>query len=124
MVVNSGQCFQERQSRHDIVEMVLRHQNDLQPLTSVVSLGSPLPLQEIWHERPLVCGKALTAAKEKQEGVAVPHEDWRDLLGGSCNGETASMRGVGAARTMDEKHGRGRTGACRSPQKCFEPQIA
>jgi hypothetical protein len=55
--------------------LLRRQQQKLKVFSGGVTLGSVLMLEGILNEGSLICGKALSAAAEMEEGVAVPDKD-------------------------------------------------
>ena len=95
----------------------------LQTLTSFLSLGILFPLQHTLHKRPLVGGKALTSPEQIEESVAMFDEGRRESFGCFSNRKAASMRGVGAARAMNEKDSGRWSRSGRSPEVTFKAHI-
>src|SRR5438477_6246215 len=67
--IDSMQAFQKRQTCRDIVKMIRCQQATQQTLSSFFSLRRLLMPHEVLHALTLVCGRALTAAEEIEEGV-------------------------------------------------------
>ena len=82
--------------------MVRRHQDKLQALSSLLSLGSFLALQKVLHEGRLIGGEALTAAEETQERVAVFNEDGREHRSRVGDRQLTRMCAIRTSRAVDE----------------------
>lgn len=104
--------------------MLCRQQNELQVLTSFLSLGVLFPLQHILHKGSLVSGKTLTPSEQIEESVPMFDEGRREHFGCLGNRKAASMRGIDAARAVNEKDGGAGSRSGRSPEVAFKAQIA
>ena len=95
--------------------------------TELFGSGNPFlyfSVQHILHKRPLVGGKALPASEEIEESVAVFDEGRREFFGCFSNLKSASMRGIAAARAVNEKDSGRWSRSDRSPEVAFKAQIA
>src|SRR6266567_3834238 len=119
-----GKIFQERQGCTRILQVIGRHQHDLQMLACFGSFRYLLLLQEITYKLPLVGGRSFASTERIKEHETISNEhrteDLSRLFQLQLEPETMLLRSVASA--MIEHHGRKGTRALRLPEKTFQPK--
>ena len=100
--IDARRSFQKRQAREGIVKMVGGNQHVVQVLASFFPLSSFFPLENVLHEGGLIRGKALPAATEIKESVAVLEKDRREICGCFGHGLPGSVLGVSGSGAVIE----------------------
>jgi hypothetical protein len=98
--------LQKRQGSETVVEMIRGHPDEIQVVSSLLSLRALFALSQVADEGSLVCRDAFPAAKREQEHVAVLREHGPEYLCGGGDRKRRRMLLRAVAATMVEQHGR------------------